>query len=237
MSSSRDKLIAIAIAIAAMAFGCSLGAAAKDFEGRAEISVESDASTALSTAYIKGLRVKLLPKQEIKVENLGEGYPVIDFEAKKLTLVSPKDKYYSEMSIDQFMKNIDAKAAKVRKGGKADAILGLPVEEWLQDEDSGGMRIVIRATPVYSLQSNLFLSMQKLYPAEGLLLGRAAKAVIERGLMPLEATVFDSSGKARLVWRVLELAEKSLGDGEFAIPAGYGKMSDVLKKRRQGGGH
>jgi len=232
---ARTVTIAARLALAAvLVLGPACLLAAADFEGTFSSSINAKGTVTESDGVLKGQIVKVVPRQAIEIEKGVEGYPIINFTAKKITLVSPKGKYYLEMSLDQYTKTIDAKAVKVRLSGKTDTLLGHAVEEWLLDEPSTGLEISLWATKECSVGVNLFISMQKLYPNEGLALGRMGKAVIGQGAMPLKATVSDKSGTL-LVWQLVSLQPGAVKDGEFAIPAGYGKMSDVLKKSRGSG--
>jgi hypothetical protein len=207
---------------------------AEGFEGGFSSSISAKGSVTESDGVLKGQMVKVVPRKAVEIEKGVEGYPIIDFARKKITIVSTKDKYYLEMPLDQYTKAIDAKAVKVRQSGRTDTLLGHAVEEWLLDEPSTGLEISLWATREYSVGVNLFISLQKLYPNEGLVLGRMGKAVIGQGFLPLKATVSDKSGTL-LAWQLVSLQPGAVKDSEFAVPAGYGKMSDVLKKNRGSG--
>jgi hypothetical protein len=226
----------------ALAVGVCAAGSAKDFEGLAILRIEAKGNASESVGYIKGEKMKTVPSaagqalQAMQAEMGIDGYPIIDFKAKKVSIVSTKDKYYLDMALDPFIKAIDQKAVKVKRSGKSEVIAGHEAEEWVLDEAADGVRISLWATKDYSLGINIFVSMQKLFPVEGLALGRAAKAVIAQGLMPLKATASGADGVTTLAWEVRELTEKKLADSELAIPAGYDKMSDVLKKNRKSKG-
>jgi hypothetical protein len=222
------------IALATLALGLSSLAFASDFEGVVEVTIVAKGETSQSTVSIKGSKVRVDSKLTAQIQEGVEGYPVIDFEARKITMISPKDKYYLDMGLDPFLKSIDAVEVAARKSGKKQALLGCEAEEWVGAADAGAASIW--ATKQYSPPGNLFVSLQKLYPSEGLLLGRMAKAIIAQGYMPLKAVVTDKQGKALLDWELVSMTPKSLEASAFAIPSGYGKMSDVLKKSRKAGG-
>jgi hypothetical protein len=219
---------------AVLVFGLAALLAAADFEGTFTAAIDIKGTVTESSGWLKGQKAKIIPKQAIEIEKGITGYPIIDFAKKKITLISPKDKYYLDMSIEQFTKAIDAQAVKVKASGKTDTLLGHPVEEWLLDEPGSGLEISLWATKDFTVGVNLFLSLQKLYPNEGLALGRMGKEVIAKGLMPVKATVSDKTG-VLLGWQILAAKPQAVKDEEFAIPAGYGKMSEVLKKNRGSG--
>jgi hypothetical protein len=233
---NRTAAFAARLALAAiLVFGPACLLAAADFEGGFASSITAKGAVTESDGVLKGQIVKVIPRQAVEIEKGVEGYPLIDFARKKITIISPKNKYYLEMPLDQLTKAIDAMTVKVRKSGRTDTLLGHAVEEWLLDEPSTGLEISLWATRDFSVGVNLFISLQKLYPNEGLVLGRMGKAVIGQGLLPLKAVVSDKTGTL-LAWQLTALSPGTVKDGELAIPAGYGKMSDMLKKSRSSGG-
>lgn len=218
-----------------LAFGLVGWLAAVDYEGTFTAVITTKGKTTESSGVLKGKMAKIIPKQAMEIEKGVEGYPIINFAKKKITLISPKDKYWLDMSLDQFIKTIDAKSVAVKQSGKKDTLLGHVVEEWVLDEPASGLDISLWATRDYSVGVNLFISLQKLYPEEGLALGRMGKIVIDQGCLPLKAMVKDKTGAIILEWQIVAATPGPVKDDEFAIPAGYGKMSDVLKKNRGSG--
>jgi len=221
---------------ALVALFASVSLYAKDFEGKLELSIEAPGSSATAIMFIKGTLLKVVSKEAVKMENGVEGYPVIDFEKKKITLISPKGKYYMDMPLSQLENSIAKQSVKPSKSGLSDVILGLQAEAWILDEASSQVEAEVWATKDLRVGFNILVSLQKTYPEYGLLLGRIGKALADQGCFPLKATVKDKKGTQRLAWSVLGFEEALLADSEFAIPEGYGKMSDMLKKAKKSGG-
>ncbi len=209
---------------------------AADFEGTIELSIKAKELTTVAQGIIKGPMAKILPKETIQLEGGMEGYPVINFEKKKITLISTKDKYYLDMPLASFESAIAAKPAKIKKTGQTDTLLGYAAEEWTLDDPAGEFTVSVWVTRELSLSVNLMISLQKTIPVEGLLAGRVAKALTDQHLFPLKASIKTKAGIETLYWQILKLNVQPVADTEFAIPAGFGKMSDVLKKNRKPGG-
>jgi|GEM_PF-3019232 len=210
---------------------------AADFEGKIEISISAPSSSAAAVGYIKGSLLKIMPEETAHLDNGVEGYPLIDFGKKTITLISPKEKYYMDMPLSQLENAIAKQGVKIKRSGLTETILGCAAEEWILDDTAaypGTASLWI--TKDVSLSFNLLVSLQKSYPAEGLVLGRMAKELVAQRAFPLKAVVKDKDGKEKLRWQVLSLAGKELDEAELAVPKGYGKMSDVLKKNKRTGG-
>jgi hypothetical protein len=222
-------------ALVAAALGATLAALpAQSFEGIVTMSMASATLKSEAIGYMKAQGFKILPKTEtgVEVNGVTGGYPIIDFKAQKFYIVSPKDKYYMTLPLGQLTAPIDKVAVKIKKSGKSDSILGHKVEEWVLDDPASKAQAGIWATADFKPGFNFFISLQKTSPVEGLLLGRMAKSLVAQGLFPLGAWAKDASGATAVEMRILSIEAGKVADSELAVPEGYGKMSDALKKKK-----
>ena len=222
--------IRISLFLAALSLAASVGFA-ETFEGQLQLSFSTPTLKNEATGYMKGLSFKILPKATAKMEGV-EGYPVIDFASGKFMLISPKDRYYLTLPLAQLQGPIDKVSIKMRKSGRTDTILGHAAEEFVVDDPVKKLSIAVWATKDLQTGINFFLSLQKIAPNEGVILGRMAKELIAQGYFPLGATAKDAKGLVTLQMAVVGISPGRVDDREFAIPEGYGKMSDVLKKKK-----
>lgn len=206
--------------------------AAATFEGTLTIAIEAPQITNDITASIKGQKAKITPRVTMKAENGVEGYPILNYEAMKVTMVSMKDKYYLEMPLAQMENTIADLVVKMKKTGKTETILGYSAEEWTLDEKNKDYTISIFATKDIALGLNILISMQRFSPNEGVVLARMAKDIIAKGYCPLRVVVKGTKGDIRLQWHVDKVTPGAIDESAFQVPAGYSRMSDVLKKNK-----
>jgi hypothetical protein len=235
MISSRftGRLAAAAIT-AAIAAASAAPLAAQAFEGRMTLSLSTPTLQSESTVFMKGQSFKSIPRAEAAGAVLGVegGYPIVDFKAQKLYVVSPKDRYYMTLPLSQLTGPIDKVAVKVKRSGRTDVMVGHPVEEWVLDDPSVRTQAGIWATADLKPGFNFLLSLQKSSPVDGLLLGRMAKVLVGQGVFPLAAWVRDASGASTIEMRILSMEPGAVPDAEVAVPSGYAKMSDTLKRKK-----
>ncbi|MEI6875570.1 MAG: DUF4412 domain-containing protein [Spirochaetota bacterium] len=204
---------------------------AEPFEGTIQMAISTPTLTNEATGFIKGLAFRVQPKVAIQTNGL-EGYPIIDFGARKFYIISPKDRYYLTLPLSQLEAPIDKVAVKLRASGKTDSILGHSVVEYLLDDPSSKATYSVWATKDFQLPFNILISLQKTSPIEGLTLGRIGKALVGMGLFPLGATAKDASGSTVVEMRLIGIAPRKIDPKEVAIPEGFSKMSDVLKAKK-----
>jgi hypothetical protein len=219
------------IVFCAAALITAFAAPAETFEGTMQMVFATPTLQNEATGFIKGLSFRVQPKTYIQTNGV-EGYPIIDFAAKKFFIVAPKEKYYLTLPLAQLEAPIDKAAVKVKASGKTDSILGHPVEEWVLDDPSSKIAYSVWLTRDFKAPFNIFISLQKTAPVEGLTLGRMAKILIAQGMFPLGATAKDASGKVTLEMRVLAIDPGKVDAKDVAIPEGFAKMSDVLKTKK-----
>ncbi len=225
-SARKSSLAGLMVVVLAAAFSY-----AESFEGTIQMAISTPTLKNEATAYIKGMAFRIQPKAAVQMEGV-EGYPIVDFEAKKFYIVSPKDKYYVTLPLSQLEAPIDKAPVKMKQTGRTDAILGHGVEEWALDDSTFPYTVSVWATKDYQAAFNFLISLQKTAPNEGLILGRMGKALISQGWFPLAATAKDSAGAVTLEMRVLEITPKKVDAKDVSIPAGFGKMSDMLRKKK-----
>lgn len=223
----RTRFIAFTIA----ALVATLSAAAEGFEGTIQMLFATPTLKNEATGFIKGRSFRVQPKTYIQTNGV-EGYPVIDFAAKKFYIVAPKEKYYLTLPLAQLEAPIDKVTVKVKPSGRTDSILGHPVEEWVLDDPSSKIAYSVWLTRDFKAPFNILISLQKTAPVEGLTLGRMAKILIAQGMFPLSATARDASGRVTLEMRVLAIEPGKVDAKDVAIPEGFAKMSDVLKAKK-----
>ncbi len=227
------RILRAAIAVAALSAAVA-ALPAQSFEGVITMSMASATLKSEATGYMKAQGFKILPKTEtgVEVNGISGGYPIIDFKAQKFYIISPKDKFYMTLPLGQLTAPLDKVAVKVKKSGKTDTILGHKVEEWVLDDPASKAQAGIWATADFKPGFNFFISLQKTSPVEGLLLGRMAKPLVAQGLFPLGAWAKDASGATAVEMHILSIEPGKVADSELAIPEGFAKMSDVLKKKK-----
>ena len=209
-------------------------ALAQTFEGTLEMAISTQAQKTDATGYMKGLHFKILPKANLKMEGGVEGYPMLNFETKKVTLLAPTEKYFLDMPMASLEATIDKAIVKFKKSGKTDTVSGHPVEEFVLDDAASKYSVSLWATKDFASSVNFLISIQKSVLNEGVILGRMGKDLIAQGYFPLKAEAKDAKGKVTVSMLVSNLTPKKLDDKEFAIPDGFVKMSDYLKKKKSG---
>jgi len=226
----RPALAALALCFAFLPL---LATGAQTFEGTLSLSIVSTTVTSEAQGYMLGQSFTIRPRTTVvAVEGIEGGYPIIDFAAGKFMIVSPKDKYYLTLPLGQLTAPIDKVAVTPKKTGRTDVILGHPVEEFALDDAATKFSYRMWATRDFKAAFNFYLSLQKTAPNEGLVLGRMAKAVIALGYFPMGAAAKNDKGVQTLEMRVLSMEAGKPDATLFAVPAGYGKMSDMLKKKK-----
>ena len=225
------KTFSRALALAFLAlFGASV--AAETFEGTLDLSIATVAQNTNATGYMKGPHFKILPKTALKMDGGVEGYPMLNFETLKMTLVAPTDKYFLDLPMASLQTPIDKAVVKYKKSGKTDTLGGHPAEEWVLDDPASPCSISLWTTKDFAPSVNFLISVQKSVPNEGLILGRMGKDLVAQGYFPIKAEAKDAKGTVTVAMLVSNITPKKLDDKEFVIPDGFIKMSEFLKKKK-----
>jgi hypothetical protein len=220
MKAFSAALVAILFLSAAFAF-----ADVPLFEGVLTVHGQGAGMTNSATVYLSGKKAKILPKEQIGGTN---GYPLVDFETMKLTLLVTSDKYYMEMPLAAMDQQIAAKAPGVKDSGKKDKLLGRVVEEWIVKDGATGLDVHLWATTEISTGVNLLVGFSRAGD-EGLLIAAAAREILGKGMMPLKITA-QKGGKDYFFWQIDSIEPGTVEASTFDIPAGYVRFSDFMKK-------
>ncbi len=218
---------------ATLAWGTLTGTlTAETFEGTLDMALTSVGQKTEATAYLKGLHFKLQPKTALKMDGGVEGYPVVNLETKKVTLMAPKEKYYLDMPIAAMEAALDKAVVPYKKTGRTEVIQGYSAEEFVLDDPKRGITASLWATKELTTAINMLISIQKAVPNEGVVLGRINKDLVAQGYFTLRAEAKDAKGVVTVQMELKAITAKPVADAEFAIPAGWVKMSEYLKKKK-----
>jgi hypothetical protein len=205
-------------------------AGAEPYEGELKIEIKGRDLDNSVAAVLKGNKAKLVPsvmKGEI------QGYPLLDFEAKKVRVVSLKDKFYMEMSLEMMERRLAEKTLGIKGTPAREKILGHDAEEWTAADPESGLEIRLWGTRELQSKVNFLVGMQRAGP-DGLVVARAARELLMQGLFPLRLTAKKKDDPQELVWRVVELKPGRVEDATFEVPPGYQRMSQMMQKKPGG---
>lgn len=196
------------------------------FEGRMTIHMEGKGITNTFRFIMKGYRMMMKPAEEDLSTN---AYPIIDFQSRRITLLSFRNKTYFSMSMDFLDKSLSNGKADVALTGKKDRICGYPVEEWLSVNHSEGLEFHAWGATGIGSTDNLMLLMQGA-SGEGADLARDFREILSRGQFPLKIRVL-KGGQNYFDWEVTRVENCKIGDQEFDVPADFVKLSDYIRNK------
>ncbi len=194
-------------------------------EGVLKGYLETSQMTNNLSIFIKGLKAKVSPERQISETN---GYPIIDFSAKKVTFVVVDKKYYFEMPIDGLMANVEKDPVDLGDPVSVEDFNGEKMKKYRKN--IGEYTVELLATDKYLLPANFFLGFQRI-GEEGLLMVKSINYILSRGEMPMKITV--TKGKEKLIYlEVKSLQFGKVDDSFFEIPKGYKSLSQYLQDKK-----
>lgn len=196
------------------------------FEGVVEAAGVGPGMTNSATIYLKGKKAKILPKEAIGGTN---GYPILNMETMKISMIATTEKYWMEMPIEAVVKSIEAGTVNLKASGKKDTLLGHPAEEWVGKDNEKKVEVHIWGTPDAKPGVNFFTGFARMSD-DGLVIARAGQEMIAKGLCPLKVTA-TKEGKSVFVWEISKMEAKTVADSTFDVPAGFIRYSEFIKKQ------
>lgn len=192
-----------------------------DFEGEITMQTTSPTESA-STMVVKAKKDKLRFETQMNGQTSAA---IFDPSANKVVMVMDAQKAYMDMDFSSPsapQANVDAKSATAEKTGKKSTIAGIDCEEWKVGDPSGKHSEVCLADGI------AFFDLASV--KSGGASDPFSKQLRDKKQFPLRSVDFDGTGKEIRRVEVTKIEKKKLDDSQFAVPAGYQKITLPVAK-------
>lgn len=178
--------------------------------------------------FIKGSKMKMVPEKQISGTN---GYPIVDFRARKGIFVFVDEKYYMEIPLDVMIKNVEEKPVLLSEGGD-EKYLGFNAKKFVYSGKD--FRIEALGTGELQIALNPFIGVQRI-GNEGFLVSASAHYLYKSSIAPLKIVVYNPKGERLMSVEIVSIQKQKLSDREFEVPEGFRRFSEVVKERMKRG--
>lgn len=196
----------------------------EEFEGIVYGKIFSETMSNSVKMFVKGPKMKMIPEKQLSGTN---GYPIIDFSAKKGMFVFVDEKYYMELPLDQMIKNLEDAPVSPKEVGE-EKYLDFNARKYLiSDKD---LKVEALGTKDLKPGLNPFVGIQRM-GNEGLLVAKVAHFFFKNGIFPLKIVVVNAKNQEIISIELTSVERQKISDKEFEIPSGFKKFSDVVKEK------
>ncbi|MCX8029345.1 MAG: DUF4412 domain-containing protein [Brevinematales bacterium] len=178
--------------------------------------------------FIKGSKMKMVPEKQISGTN---GYPIVDFSARRSIFVFVDEKYYMEMPLDVMIKNVEEKPILLSEGGD-EKYLGFDAKRFVYSDKD--FRVEAIGTRDLKIALNPFIGVQRI-GNEGFLVSASAHYLYKSSIAPLKIVVYNQRGERLVNVEIMAIQKQKLSDREFEVPEGFRRFSEVVKEKMKKG--
>jgi hypothetical protein len=202
---------------------------ASAFEGIVTVEFFSKEMTNSGKVYIKDVKMKLIPQNQIGGTN---GYPIIDFSSQRAIFVFIDNKYYMTLPLDSMIKNLEEDPLTLIESSDVSEVLGYKAKRFYQSLKDKNLTVDAWATDEEKLNLNPFVGVQRLGD-EGIIVSKAAHFLYKKGFTPLKIVVKDNKGNEIIKVEVKSVTKTEVKSKEFEIPSGYKSLSEYIKEKNK----